>query len=300
MNDMAYDKKGLIKYLIWSFLLAWMIQAGVSVLYRAGYTAPGQFVTAAMMFVPMFSVLLAGHKLKGMGWRPHIKKNVKMILLAWFLPAALTAIGAALYFMVFSNHFDLSGAYMAESVGENVLREMEAEGITYPLYILSAAVGCLTYAPLVNMFFGIGEEVGWRGFLYPQLKAKYGRKKGVLAGGVIWGIWHWPLIWLIGYEYGTDYVGFPVTGMLLFCVITVSMGIICDRLYERSRSIWIPAVFHGAFNAAATLPLAVCATNTGSLILLGPAPIGILAGLPLIISAVILYLKPDKTRRPCK
>ena len=49
-----------------------------------------------------------------------------------------------------------------------------------------------------------------------------------------------------------------------------------------------PFFFHGAFNAAATLPLAVCVTNTGSLILLGPAPIGLLAGLPLIIFAVVL------------
>lgn len=294
MNDITYNKKGIIKYLIWCFLLAWIIQIGVSILYKTGYTMAGQFIIGLMMFVPMLSVLLSGHKLRVMGLKPQIKKNIKTIFLSWFSPVILTVIGATLYFIVFSNHFDLSGDYMTNFVGENMLKEMEASGITYPLYILLTIIGCLTYAPLINMFFGIGEETGWRGYLYPQLKAKYGRTKGVLIGGVIWGIWHWPLIWLIGYEYGTDYIGFPVIGMLLFCIITVSMGIILDWLYERSRSIWIPSIFHGAFNAATTIPLAVCVINTGSYILLGPAPVGILAGVPFIIFAIILFFNHIK------
>ena len=72
------------------------------------------------------------------------------------------------------------------------------------------------------MIAALGEEIGWRGFLYPQLEAGVGRRKGWILGGIIWGAWHWPLIWLIGYEYGAaagnsvGYAGFPVTGMLLF------------------------------------------------------------------------------------
>ncbi|MDE5747706.1 MAG: CPBP family intramembrane metalloprotease, partial [Acetatifactor sp.] len=156
--------------------------------------------------------------------------------------------------------------------------------------VLISAVGCLTYAPLVNSFLAVGEEAGWRGFLYPQLKAKFGRRKGWLIGGAIWGIWHWPVIWLIGYEYGTNYVGFPIAGMLIFCIFATAAGIVCDWLYEKSGSIWIPSVFHGAVNAAGTVPMALCLANTGSMILLGPAPIGMLAGIPLIAFAVILLL----------
>ena len=146
----------------------------------------------------------------------------------------------------------------------------------------------------MNMFFGAGEEAGWRGFLYPQLKEKYGRKKGWLLGGMIWGMWHWPLIWLIGYEYGTEYPGFPIVGMLLFCVITIALGILCDWLYEKSGIIWIPALFHGAFNAAATIPMAVCDPGAGLLRLLGPAPNGLLAGLPILIFALVIFMKAER------
>ena len=104
-------------------------------------------------------------------------------------------------------------------------------------------------------------------------------------------MWHWPLIGLTGYEYGTDYVGFPVTGMLMFLVFTIAAGILCDWVYERSGSIWYPSIFHGAINAAGAIPLAVCIAKTGSAVLLGPAPIGLLAGLPMSIFAAALLVK---------
>jgi len=283
-----------MKYLVWTFALAYIIQAGVGLLYKSGNVMSVQLMMAGMMFVPTLGVLLSGSKLSGLGWKPQIKKNPRPLLIAWLAPAILTAIGALLYFLIFPGHFDMSGNYMVVSAGKEALEQMEARGISYPMYVLISAIGSMTYAPLINMVLALGEEIGWRGFLYAQLKTKFGRKKGWIWGGVIWGAWHWPVIWLIGYEYGVDYVGFPVVGMLLFCVFTVALGILCDWLYERSGSIWLPSLCHGAINAAATIPLAVCLTDTGSARLLGPAPNGIIAGLPFLAVAVVLLIRGTK------
>ena len=291
MEKVEFNKKQVIKYLIFTFGIAYAIQIIVWLLYRNGQQAIGQLVMAVMMFVPMLSTLLSGGKLKSMGWKPHIKGNVKSILMAWFSPLILTAIGTGLYFAVFPSHFDLSGSYVVEVAGEEALKQMEEQGLTYPLIVLISCVNCVTYAPILNMLVAVGEETGWRGFLYPQLKARFGKRKGWFIGGIIWGLWHSPLIWLIGYEYGTDYIGFPVTGMILFCIITIVLGIICDWLYEKSQCIWVPSIFHGAFNAAATIPLCITVANTGSMRLLGSAPNGLLAGLPIIVFAVIILLK---------
>ena len=288
MNNSIFDKKRTGKYLIWTFLIAWIMQIVVAVLTRNGLAVVGRLLTAIMMFVPLLGVLLSGQTLKGMGWKPRFKGKIKFLLAAWFLPAVLTALGVVLYFVALPGHFDLSGEYLAAAGGAEALNQLEAQGFTYPVYILISALGCLTYAPLINMLLAVGEEAGWRGFLYPQLKAKFGKRNGWLLGGVIWGMWHWPLMGLIGYEYGTDYVGFPLVGMLLFCIFTTAAGILCDWLYEKTECIWIPSIFHGAINAAGTVPLAVCAANTGSAILLGPAPIGVLAGVPMILCAMML------------
>ena len=294
MDHVTFNKKGTVKYLAWTFLIAWIMQVVVAVLTRNGLAAIGRLLTAVMMFVPLLGVLLSGQPLLGMGWKPRLKGKVKFLLAAWFLPALLTAIGAVLYFVVFPGHLDLSGDYLAAAGGAEALKQLEAQGITYPVYVLISIVGCLTYAPLINMILAAGEEAGWRGFLYPQLKARFGKRQGWLIGGVIWGMWHWPLMGLIGYEYGTDYVGFPIVGMLVFCVFTTAAGILCDWLYEKTECIWIPSIFHGAINAAGTVPLAVCTANTGSAILLGPAPIGVLAGSPLIICATVLLFRSAK------
>ena len=297
MNKVSFDQKGTIRYLLWTFLIAWIMQAVIAVLYHTGFTTVGKLVISVVMFTPLLGVLLAGNRLSDMGWKPRLKGNVKFLLTAWFLPVILTALGALVYFAAFPGHFDLSGEYLVSIAGDGVLEQMEAQGLTYPIYVLVSVVACVTYAPLINMLLAAGEEAGWRGFLYPQLKARFGKGKGWLIGGVIWGIWHWPLIGLIGYEYGTDYVGFPVVGMLIFCVFTTAAGILCDWLYERSGSIWFPSVFHGVINAIAAIPMTLCIVETGSTILLGPAPIGILAGLPMIVCAVALLIRAIQTEK---
>lgn len=300
MRNVEYDKARVVKYLVWTFAAAYIIQICAARIWNSGNMMIGSLVIAAMMFVPAAGVLLSGAKLSDIGWRPQIRKNIKIIMIAWLSPVILTAIGAALYFMIFPGHFDLSGEYITASAGADVLAQMEDQGISYPVYILVSLISSITYAPLINTFVALGEEIGWRGFLYPQLKMRFGRRKGWLIGGFIWGAWHWPLIWLIGYEYGAaagnpaGYAGFPVSGMLIFCIITIGLGILHDRLYEKSGSIWLPSLFHGAVNAVGMLPLSICMINTGSARLLGPAPMGIIAGLPFLAVAAVLMLRKDK------
>ena len=295
MREVEFNKSQVVKYLVWTFGLAYAIQVGVWALFSSGNVIAGQLVMAAMMFMPTLGVVLSGAGMAGLGWKPQIRKNIKTILIAWFAPAVLTAIGAALYFLVFPQHFDLSGEYVVASAGTEALDQLQTAGLDYAMYVVLGAVACLTYAPIANTVVALGEEIGWRGFLYPQLKARYGRVRGLVLGGVIWGAWHWPLIALIGYEYGSaagnaaGYVGYPILGMLVFCVFTVALGIFCDWVYERSDSIWLPALLHGTINAAATMPAMLCMIDTGTFRLLGPAPNGLLAGLPfLLVGAVLL------------
>ena len=36
----------------------------------------------------------------------------------------------------------------------------------------------------------VGEELGWRGFLLPHLRARYGKLPAVWAGASLWSVWH--------------------------------------------------------------------------------------------------------------
>ena len=302
MRDTEFNKPQVVKYLAWTFGLAYVIQPIAACFYNSGNVMVGQLILAAMMFVPTLGVVLSGAGLAGLGWKPQIKKSIKTILIAWFAPAVLTAIGAALYFLAFPQHFDLSGEYVLANVDAEAVEQMKAAGLDFATYVLLGAVACVTYAPIVNTVVALGEEIGWRGFLYPQLKARFGRTRGLILGGVIWGAWHWPLIALIGYEYGAAagnaaaYVGYPVLGMLVFCVFTVALGVFCDWAHEKSESIWLPALLHGTINAAGTIPAMVCAIDTGSFRLLGPAPNGLIAGVPFVALGALLLVRGKKER----
>jgi membrane protease YdiL (CAAX protease family) len=50
---------------------------------------------------------------------------------------------------------------------------------------------------LINFFMGpLGEELGWRSFLYPNLKNHFGWMAAALIVGVVWALWHAPLWWI--------------------------------------------------------------------------------------------------------
>ena len=101
MQEEIFNKKQTFRYLIWTFGIAYLIQAAVAVMYANGLTIAYQLVMMAMMFVPLLGTLLSGYKLRNIGWRPRFRGNLKPILIAWLSPAVLTAIGAAVYFLLF-------------------------------------------------------------------------------------------------------------------------------------------------------------------------------------------------------
>ena len=287
--------KKLSKYLLWAFGVAWVFQIIAGILYRKGNSMSYSVLLAVSMFAPLFAAVLSGAEIRSIGWKPHIKGNLRWILVAWFAPVALGAAGAALYFLLVPNALDTTFAYIRTSLGVESLSQLESAGLSVQLYACIGAVSAMTYAPFVNMLFAVGEEAGWRGTMYPILKDRFGITRGRLLGGAIWGVWHWPIMLLTGYEYGTTYWGAPVTGSLLFCVITIAMGILFDFLYEKTNCIWVPALCHGAINAFAGVPTLFLNPAYADKLLLGPLMIGVISGLPLMLTAFIISIREKNT-----
>lgn len=293
---MKMDKKKFTIYMIFAFGLAWVIQIIASIFSRNGNVAVFQLLLAVCMFMPFLATLIARIPLKGMGWIPKLKGNIGWILLSWFGPMVLTILGAVIFYIIFPNRLDWSGSYMAIQMGEEAMAELQATGITVPILTIVTIVQACSYAPLLNGLFGLGEEVGWRGVMYPMLKDKLGRVKGMILGGIIWGAWHWPVIVLAGYEYGLEYWGAPFLGMAIFCLFATVGGIILDVLYERTKCIWVPSVGHGAINATLGVPVLMLNAEFADQLTIGPVPNGIIAMIPYIITAILLLVLTGKKK----
>ena len=293
------EKQSFALYFLLAFGLAWLCQVyGSLLLLRDGNAAFYRALLSVSMFCPLVAVLaakrIALHQSTGIGWKVRGKR--RYWLAAWFGPAVFTVLAALLYFAVFSSRLDLSGSWLVTAYGG----EMDAEtlrsqlGISNLSYLLQTGLFAITLAPPINMLFAVGEEAGWRGYMMPQLKERFGLLNGRLLGGVIWGVWHWPIMLLTGYEYGTNYLGAPVLGLVVWCVVCFALNTLLDWLYEKTGCIWVSAIAHGAFNAVAALFTVLTYPADAYYNVLGPTPIGLIGMLPMLAAAVWLTLRQVK------
>ena len=243
-------KKQFAVYLTAAFALGWIVQIIASVFANRGNNTVFRVVMAVCMYMPLLSVLIAGIPLKGMGFIPHLKGKIKYLCFSLWMPAILSTLGGLLFFAVFPDAYDAQFGTLRGIVEETgALEQLESKGLSIKMYLVISTVLAVTIAPFFNMLFALGEEIGWRGAMYPYLKKKLGVTKGRIVGGLIWGCWHWPVMIFAGYEYGKAYPGAPVLGPVVFCLSTVMMGILLDYAYEKTGTVWMPALMHGAINA---------------------------------------------------
>jgi len=91
----------------------------------------------------------------------------------------------------------------------------------------------------------LGEEIGWRGFLTPQLMKRFSFPVTSLFVGLVWSLWHAPLIFYTKYNAGPYDLN---QQMLNFTVMTIGISFVLTYLRIRSQSVWPATVLHAAHN----------------------------------------------------
>lgn len=98
-----------------------------------------------------------------------------------------------------------------------------------------------------NAIAAFGEESGWRGYLWSVVRP-IGFWRANLIVGVLWGLWHAPLIFS-GHNYGSGYLGFPWTGVLMMTTFCVVLSPFMGFLRDSTGSCLPASIFHGTINA---------------------------------------------------
>lgn len=97
----------------------------------------------------------------------------------------------------------------------------------------------LIHIALQILIVGLGEELGWRGWLLPTLKTRHGLSRATLVTGIVWYLWHFPI--LLGGVDDAFWFALAVTGLsMTFSVMWLRSG----------QSAVLPALAHGSLNAA--------------------------------------------------
>jgi membrane protease YdiL (CAAX protease family) len=90
-----------------------------------------------------------------------------------------------------------------------------------------------------------GEEIGWRGYLVPALRERFGFAATAGLSGLVWAAWHMPLVLFADYHGGAP----KAYSVACFTVMIVASGAIAAWLRLRSGSVWPAILLHATHNA---------------------------------------------------
>lgn len=232
-------KKQIITYLVIVFALSSIFYVLISQNGGVEADAASGFVLF-LMWSPGVAALITSfiyqRNLRGMGWG---LGKPKYYAIAYFLPIiyGLIAYGAVWLFGL--------GDVDTSRLGENWI---------------SGVLSTLTGGVLMAALLALGEEIGWRGLLIPQLARINPFVRTALISGVIWGIWHIPLVIGGGYSSGAP----AWWAVLCFMVHITGMSFAFAWLRLASGSIWPAVLMHAVHNAFIQSVLDVITVKTGN------------------------------------
>ncbi len=286
------DRKRTLIFLALAFCIAW---AGALVIYLTGGLANRLFTYLILVVVYMGAPTIAHVATRVItheGWgdlylRPKLRREWPYWVAAWFAPGILTIIGMIIFFVLFPQYYDADlNAVKQMLETQAALTGQPVPEVSPWMIVISQTLMGIILAPLINAFATFGEEFGWRAYLQPKL-LPLGWRVTMLLMGVIWGVWHWPLI-AMGQNYGTSYPGAPWGGMLMMLWSTLMWGTLLGWLTLRAGSVWPAVIGHSAINGIAALSVFFIKGTPNPL--LGPTPVGIIGSVAFAVVMFVLFV----------
>ncbi len=251
MTTERLDLRGILAFCVLAFLGAWAVTLPLWLSGRGLSSKGATILLLLMMMTPAVATLFVVFFLSPMrdkknqlGLMPGTSDWWKYWLFAWLvIPIFCFAAPfvAALFglYPLDVTEFSAFREVLVRAKQEQILEKLPIQAIV-ALQFVNALM-----APAMNAIFAFGEELGWRGYLLPKLKP-LGQWRALLLSGIIWGLWHTPIILL-----GHNYPKHPQLGVLAMVGLCIVFGILLGWTRIATGSIWPAVIGHGALNGSA-------------------------------------------------
>lgn len=215
--------------------------------------AGGGLFVFGIMWCPalaaMATLKINGRNPSDLGWKwPEANYAVR----SWFIPLLYATIAYVIVWAAklggFPNHDFMD--HLVPLIGLRVSPQLSTV-----IYVLIAG----TFGVIKSMASALGEEIGWRGFLVPELARTASFATTALISGVVWSCWHYPLLIWGDYNSGTP----TWYGLTCFTVMVVSISFVFAWLRLKSGSLWTGALLHASHNLYIQAIFTPLTRNTG-------------------------------------
>jgi CAAX protease family protein len=283
--------KKVLQFILLTFLISWSV-AGAAYLLHITYGSIPSFLIIAVCYMPgpAYATLILQKLVYRVSLKPY-GFTLKNLSPRWLLVTAVgfpwfIVLGTFVVIGILGNVFglalfgrvDFSEAALLHQVTlftRGAVGELPQHVPIPPvaIFLLSLIQGTIA-GFTINLPFTLGEELGWRGLLLRETQES-GFLKSNLFIGVVWGLWHAPII-----VQGHNYPGHPIAGIFMMTLFTTCMSFPMAYCRFKSKTILGPSALHGIFNPLGMLT---------AFFVLGANPLyGFVAGIAGI--AVILLL----------
>lgn len=275
-------------FLLLTFALSWLIALSIYLLKIDMTSVTAVILLVVYMYMPALSAFIVQKLI----FKEDMIKPLKISFrinkyfgLALLIPALLifltTFIGILLPGVEYAP--DMSGLYdrFKDAMTPEEMAQMQQKMNSLPFHpVWLSVIQGFIYGATINALAAFGEELGWRGFLLSEFR-KLSFFKACLIIGIIWGIWHAPIILM-----GHNYPAHPEWGVLLMTVFCTLYTFLFIYITLKARSVIAAALMHGSVNAFAGIALML--SSGGSDLLTGMT--GAAGLLALFITIVVLFI----------
>jgi membrane protease YdiL (CAAX protease family) len=245
----ATSRKQIVTYLFLVFLFS---SAFYFLILHAGTLgAGGGLYVRGLMWCPALAAFatlaLNRRSLSELGWKWGAYQ-----FQSWWIPLLYTAIA---YVIVWAAGLGGFGNPEFMKRAADTLGFRAPTWLSIALYIVLVSA----FGLIGSLASALGEEIGWRGFLVPELARNFSFSTTALISGIVWSMWHYPLLIWGDYNAGTP----TWYGLTCFTVMVIALSYIFAWMRLKSGSLWTGAMLHASHNLFVQVIFTPLTRNTG-------------------------------------
>lgn len=251
-------RSGLILFFFLAYFISWMVWLPLYLPHFGIGTLPVlPYHHAIGAYGPLLSAIVVSGLLKKdlnhLSFPAHLFKWKAPVF--WYIIALLSPF--VLYCLAFSIASLIAGQHGSISDFGKSIEFPHMSFLSFFLYNL--------------ITFGIGEEIGWRGFALPLFQERFSAFTSTIILSMVWAVWHLPL-----FLYRPGYTTMDVFGIMGWYLSLLTGAILLTWIYNKTKgSLLVVSIFHATIDIAFTSVKDSAITNTmGALITLWGIVIG--------------------------
>jgi membrane protease YdiL (CAAX protease family) len=231
------DRKDLATFLVLTLAFSSIFYF---LILKSGHLGSGRgMYVLGLMWSPgvagMLTRKIYGQSLSTLGWK---WGESRYQVMSYLIPLVYATIAYSLVWLFRLGSF-YDKQFVADLTKSFGLGPLPAWAAITMYVVLAGTIGMVR-----SCSSALGEEIGWRGFLVPQLAKRYSYTTTALVTGIIWSLWHYPVLIFADYNSGT-----PVWyGLSCFTVMVVSISFVFAWMRLKSGSLWTGALLHASHN----------------------------------------------------